>query len=83
LREKSRNTPLSIVLGTAAVILLYLFANPACLKLLPLSRISATEQSSRRRCRTKDVHIGATLVAVTKSAKILELIGRPQGGEPG
>ncbi len=43
-RDPSRNVPRSIALGTAVVIALYLLANVAYLRVLPLSQIGATER---------------------------------------
>jgi APA family basic amino acid/polyamine antiporter len=64
-REPSRNIPRSIALGTAAVVLLYLLANVAYLRVLPLSRIAATERVAAVTAEQTMGHIGATLVAVT------------------
>jgi APA family basic amino acid/polyamine antiporter len=64
-REPSRNIPRSIALGTAAVVLLYLLANVAYLRMLPLSRIAATERVAAVTAEQTMGHIGATLVALT------------------
>src|SRR5712691_10549965 len=59
-REPSRNIPRSIALGTAAVVLLYLLANVAYLRVLPLSRIAATERVAAVTAEQTMGHIGAT-----------------------
>jgi APA family basic amino acid/polyamine antiporter len=64
-REPSRNIPRSIALGTASVVLLYLLANVAYLRVLPLSRIAATERVAAVTAEQTMGHIGATLVALT------------------
>ena len=64
-REPSRNIPRSIALGTATVVLLYLLANVAYLRVLPLSRIAATERVAAVTAEETMGHIGATLVALT------------------
>jgi APA family basic amino acid/polyamine antiporter len=64
-REPSRNIPRSIALGTAAVVLLYLLANVAYLRVLPLTRIAATERVAAVTAEQTMGHIGATLVALT------------------
>jgi APA family basic amino acid/polyamine antiporter len=64
-REPSRNIPRSIALGTAAVVVLYLLANVAYLRVLPLSRIAATERVAAVTAEQTMGHIGATLIALT------------------
>jgi APA family basic amino acid/polyamine antiporter len=64
-REPSRNIPRSIAIGTGAVILLYLSANVAYLRVLPLSRIAATERVAAVTAEQTMGHIGASLVALT------------------
>ena len=64
-RAPSRTIPRSIALGTAAVILLYLLANVAYLRALPLSRIAATERVAALAAERTMGHIGASIVALT------------------
>jgi APA family basic amino acid/polyamine antiporter len=64
-RRPSRNIPRSIALGTAAVILLYLLANVAYLRVLPLSRIASTERVAALTAEQTMGHIGASIVALT------------------
>jgi APA family basic amino acid/polyamine antiporter len=64
-REPSRNIPRSIALGTAAVILLYLLANVAYLRVLPLSRIATTERVAAVTAEQTMGRIGGNIVALT------------------
>ncbi len=64
-REPSRTIPRSIALGTAIVILLYLLANIAYLKVLPLSRIAATERVAAVTAEQTMGPAGAIFVALT------------------
>ena len=64
-QEPSRNIPRSIALGTAAVILLYLLANVAYLRVLPVSQIAATERVAAVTAEQTMGHVGAIIVTLT------------------
>ena len=64
-RDPRRNLPLSLGLGTGAVILLYLLANVAYLRVLPLSQIAATEHVAATFAEQTMGPIGASIIALT------------------
>jgi APA family basic amino acid/polyamine antiporter len=64
-RSPSRNIPLALALGTAAVILLYVLANVAYFRVLPLSRIAASDHVAASAAEQTLGPIGARLVALT------------------
>jgi APA family basic amino acid/polyamine antiporter len=64
-RDPRRNIPLSLAFGTGAVILLYLLANVAYLRVLPLSRIAASEHVAATVTEQTMGPIGATVIALT------------------
>ena len=64
-RDPRRNLPLSLALGTGAVILLYLLANVAYLRVLPLSQIAATEHVAATFAEQTMGPIGASIIALT------------------
>jgi len=64
-RDPKRNIPLSLALGTGAVIVIYLLANIAYFRILPLSEIAATEHVAATVAEHTLGPIGATLIALT------------------
>jgi len=64
-RDPKRNIPLSLALGTGAVIVLYLLANVAYFRVLPLSGIAATEHVAATVAEHTMGPLGATLIALT------------------
>ena len=64
-RDPRRNLPLSLALGTGAVILLYFLANVAYLRVLPLSQIAATEHVAATFAEQTMGPIGASIIALT------------------
>ena len=63
-REPQRNIPLSLALGTAIVILLYLSANLAYFHVLPLGQIAATEHVAATFAERTMGPLGATVIAL-------------------
>jgi APA family basic amino acid/polyamine antiporter len=64
-RDPKRNIPLSLALGTGAVIVLYLLANVAYFRVLPISQIAATDHVAATAAEHTMGTIGATLIALT------------------
>ena len=64
-RDPKRNIPLSLALGTGAVIVLYLLANVAYFRVLPISQIAATEHVAATAAEHTMGPMGATLIALT------------------
>ena len=64
-RDPKRNIPLSLALGTGAVIVLYLLANVAYFRVLPISEIAATEHVAATVAEHTMGPLGATLIALT------------------
>ena len=64
-RKPSRNIPLALAFGTGAVILLYVLANVAYFRVLPLSLIAASEHVAATAAEQTMGPIGASFVALT------------------
>jgi APA family basic amino acid/polyamine antiporter len=64
-KNPKRNIPLSLALGTGAVILVYVLANVAYLRVLPLSVIASSEHVAATAAEQTLGAIGATMIAVT------------------
>ncbi|HEU0141233.1 MAG TPA: amino acid permease, partial [Bryobacteraceae bacterium] len=64
-RNPQRNLPLALGLGTGAVIILYLLANLAYMRVLPLSQIASTERVAAVVSEQTMGSAGAALVALT------------------
>jgi len=64
-RKPSRTIPLALALGTGAVILLYVVANVAYFRVLPLSRIAASEHVAATAAEQTMGSVGASFVALT------------------
>ncbi|MCZ2079748.1 MAG: amino acid permease [Bryobacterales bacterium] len=64
-RNPQRNLPLALGLGTGAVIVLYLLANLAYMRVLPLSQIASTERVAAVVSEHTMGSAGAALVALT------------------
>ena len=64
-REPKRYIPLALTIGTGAVILLYLLANVAYMRVVPLSQIAATEHVAATFAEQTMGSIGATIIALT------------------
>jgi basic amino acid/polyamine antiporter, APA family len=64
-KNPSRNIPAALALGTGVVILLYVLANLAYFRVLPLSSIAASEHVAATAAEQTMGHIGARMVALT------------------
>jgi APA family basic amino acid/polyamine antiporter len=64
-RDPKRNIRLSLALGTGAVIVIYLLANIAYFRILPMSEIAATEHVAATAAERTLGPAGATLIALT------------------
>ena len=63
-REPNRNLPLSLAAGTAAVILLYVLANVAYFRILPIAAIAGTDHVAGDLAEKTMGSIGGTLIAL-------------------
>jgi len=63
-REPNRNLPLSLTVGTGAVILLYVLANVAYFRVLPVAAIAGTEHVAGDLAEKTMGSIGGTLIAL-------------------
>jgi APA family basic amino acid/polyamine antiporter len=64
-RDPRRNIPRSLALGCGVVVLLYLLANVAYFRVLPLAGIAATERVAATTAEHTMGALGATLIALT------------------
>jgi APA family basic amino acid/polyamine antiporter len=64
-QDPRRNILLSLILGTGAVMLVYLLANIAYMRVLPLERIAATERVAAAAAERTMGSIGAALITLT------------------
>ena len=65
IKEPQRNLPLSLGLGVATIVALYVLANVAYLKILPISTIASTERVAATMAERTIGPLGASLVALT------------------
>jgi basic amino acid/polyamine antiporter, APA family len=65
IKEPQRNLPLSLGLGVAIIVALYVLANVAYLKILPISTIASTERVAATMAERTIGPLGASLVALT------------------
>jgi len=64
-KNPNRNIPVALALGTGVVILLYVLANVAYFRVLPLSSIAASERVAATAAEQTMGYIGARMVALT------------------
>jgi APA family basic amino acid/polyamine antiporter len=64
-REPKRNIPLALAGGTGFVVLLYLLANVAYMRILPLKQIAATDHVAATFAAKTMGPVGATIIALT------------------
>ena len=65
IKEPQRNLPLALGLGVAIIVALYVLANVAYLKILPISTIASTERVAATMAERTIGPLGASLVALT------------------
>ena len=65
IKEPQRNLPLSLGLGVATIVALYVLANVAYVKILPISTIASTERVAATMAERTIGPLGASLVALT------------------
>src|SRR5437660_2856460 len=65
IKEPQRNLPLALGLGVATIVALYVLANVAYLKILPISTIASTERVAATMAERTIGPLGASLVALT------------------
>ena len=65
IKQPQRNVPLSLGLGVAVIVALYVLANVAYLKILPISTIASTERVAATMAERTIGPFGASLVALT------------------
>src|SRR5437667_5424924 len=65
IKQPQRNLPLSLGLGVAIIVALYVLANVAYLKILPISTIASTERVAATMAERTIGPLGASLVALT------------------
>ena len=75
-RQPKRNLPLSLGVGVSVVILIYLLANLAYMRVLPLAGIAAAERVAATTAEQTMGSIGATIVTLTI---VLSSIGAANG----
>jgi len=72
----ARNVPLALALGTTVVMAIYVSANLAYLRMLPVSEIAATSRVAARSAEISLGPAGATLVALTI---LVSIVGASNG----
>ena len=65
IKQPQRNLPLALGLGVAIIVALYVLANVAYLKILPISTIASTERVAETMAERTIGPLGASLVALT------------------
>ena len=65
IKEPQRNLPLSLGLGVATIVALYVLASVAYVKILPISTIASTERVAATMAERTIGPLGASLVALT------------------
>ena len=65
IKQPQRNLPLALGLGVATIVALYVLANVAYLKILPISTIASTERVAATMAERTIGPFGASLVALT------------------
>jgi len=76
-KSPGRNLPRSLALGLAVIIAIYLLANLAYMKVLPLSEIAATDRVAAVMAERAIGPLGGTFVALTI---LLSIVGATNGG---
>ena len=76
LTRPQRNVPLSLAIGTAAVVVLYLLANVAYLRVFSLPRIASAERVAAEVAAAAGGPLGASLIA---AAIVISIFGATNG----
>ncbi len=75
-RQPRRNLPRALALGTGLVVLLYMLANVAYLRILPVAQIARTSRVAASAAERSLGHAGALLVALTI---LVSIVGATNG----